>query len=214
MAARVAELSADREVRFITLTLRINWEPLGDQVTRLMRCFARLRRRVLWKSTQFGGVAFLELKRRPHNHTWHPHVHIISEGLWIEKRDLSKAWLEITGDSFIVKVKPCDSSAEAAYYAAKYSGKAVHNGVENDPEMLDEAITALKGRRLHTCFGNWSLPDTVDDVSPDDWRAIGTLRSVIQRSLGGDLAARGILDFLTGGDSCDTERSDRPARGP
>ncbi|KKM62827.1 hypothetical protein LCGC14_1517790, partial [marine sediment metagenome] len=109
MAARVAELSADREVRFITLTLRINWEPLGDQVTRLMRCFARLRRRVLWKSTQFGGVAFLELKRRPHNHTWHPHVHIISEGLWIEKRDLSKAWLEITGDSFIVKVKPCDS---------------------------------------------------------------------------------------------------------
>ena len=213
MAARVAELSKNREIRFITLTLRINDAPLGEQVTRLLKCFTRLRRRVLWSKSQRGGVAFLELKRRPYNHTWHPHIHIIAEGVFIEKRDLSKAWHEITGDSFIVKIQECDSSAKAAYYAAKYSGKAVHNGVENDPEMLDEAIEALKGRRLHTCFGDWNMPDASDDVYPDEWRAVGTLRSVIQRSLAGDLAARGILDILIGGTQCPTELESRPDPG-
>lgn len=213
VAARVAELSQDREIRFITLTLRINWEPLSDQVTRLMRCFARLRRRVLWKSTQTGGVAFLELKRRPHNHTWHPHVHIITEGVFIEKRDLSKAWHEITGDSFIVDVRECKSSGHAAYYAAKYSGKAVHNGVENDPEMLDEAVLALKGRRLFTCFGTWSLPLDDDTVCPDEWRTVATLRTVLERSLGGDLAYRAILDLLTGAIKCNTEPRSPPDLG-
>lgn len=213
MAARVAELSKDREVRFITLTLRINDAPLGDQVTRLMRCFARLRRRVLWRKTQYGGIAFLELKRRPYNHTWHPHVHIIAEGVFLEKRDLSKAWHEITGDSFIVKIQPCNSSEDAAYYAAKYSGKAVHNGVENDPAMLDEAIVALKGRRLHTCFGSWSLPPSDDNVHPDEWRTVAPLHSVIQRSVGGDVAARRILDLLKGDIPCDTEPRGPPDLG-
>jgi hypothetical protein len=206
-------LSEGREIRFITLTLRINNAPLGEQVTRLMRCFARLRRRVLWSKTQCGGVAFLELKRRPYNHTWHPHVHIISEGVFVEMRDLSKAWHEITGDSFIVDIRECKSSGHAAWYAAKYSGKAVHNGVENDPEMLDEAIQALKGRRLHTCFGSWSLPAASDDVSPDEWRTVGTLRSIISRSLAGDLAARGILDLLKGGAPCNTEARSPPVHG-
>ena len=213
VAARVAELSKDREIRFITLTLRINDAPLGDQVTRLMQCFARLRRRRLWRDTQYGGVAFLELKRRPHNHTWHPHVHIISEGVFVEKRDLSKAWHEITGDSFIVKIQECDSSDRAAYYAAKYSGKAVHNGVENDPEMLDEAIQALKGRRLHTCFGSWSLPPASDDVCPDEWRTVGTLRSVLERSRLADPAACRIVSLLTGVPSCSTEPRSPPDLG-
>lgn len=213
MAARVAELSTNREIRFITLTLRINDAPLGDQVTRLMHCFARLRRRVLWSRTQTGGVAFLELKRRPYNHTWHPHVHIIAEGVFLEKRDLSKAWHEITGDSFIVKIQECDSSSRAAYYAAKYSGKAVHNGVENDPEMLDEAITALKGRRLHTCFGTWSMPDD-DDLSPgDEWRPLGTLRSFLERHSRGDLAAGRIIDLLNGEIPCPTEPRSPPSVG-
>lgn len=213
VAARVAELSKDREIRFLTLTLRINYAPLGDQVTRLISCFARLRRRKMWKSTQTGGVAFLELKRRPDSHTWHPHIHAIIEGVFLDKDDISEAWHQITGDSFIIKIKKCDSSAKAAYYAAKYSGKAVHNGVENDPEMLDEAIVALKGRRLLMCFGNWSFPDDVEDSYPDEWRAVGTLRSVLERAAAGDLAARTILGLLSGGESSCTEPRSPPVLG-
>lgn len=213
VAARVAQLSKNREVRFLTLTLRINHAPLGEQVTRLISCFARLRRRQMWKSTQVGGVAFLELKRRPDSHTWHPHIHAIVEGVFLDKADISDAWHQITGDSFVIKIKLCDSSERAAYYAAKYAGKAVHNGVENDPDMLEEAIVALKGRRLLMCFGNWSFPDDVDDVDPEEWRTIGTLKSVIEQAAAGDLSARTILGLLRGEVSSCTEPRSPPALG-
>lgn len=213
MAARVARLSKDKSIRFVTLTLRINYAPLGDQVTRLIRCFARLRRRRCWRSTQVGGVAFLELKRRPGSHTWHPHIHIITEGVDIRKAVLSDAWLGITGDSFIVDIQDCESDGKAAWYAAKYSGKSVHNGVESDPEMLEEAIVALKGRRLHTCFGSWTLSDADDELPPDGWHGICTLRSVLDGCLAGDLASRRILDLLDGEASCSMEPRSPPGHG-
>ncbi|KKM78612.1 hypothetical protein LCGC14_1358150, partial [marine sediment metagenome] len=214
VAARVAELSKNREIRFLTLTLRINDAPLGDQVTRLLSCFARLRRRVMWKRSQTGGVAFLELKRRAESHTWHPHIHAIIEGTYLDKKVISRAWHELTGDSFIVKIKLCDSSERAAYYAAKYSGKAVHGGVENDPDMLDEAIQSLKGRRLLTCFGDWRFPSASDDLYPDEWRTVGTLRSVLERSHGGDPSARGVVACLTGIATCDLPGHDPPVPDP
>lgn len=214
MASRVAELSKNRKIRLVTLTLRMNTAPLSDQLTRLNKCYARLRRRKLWTLSQKGGISFVEVKRRPESHTWHAHLHILTEGSYVPKAALSTAWFEITGDSMIVDIKLCKSGEDAARYVAKYASKGVHGGVENDPEMLDEAITALKGRRLYACFGCWSLPDSGDDVLADEWRTVGTLRSVIQRSLGGDLAARGILDFLTGVDSCPTDQSTQPALGP
>lgn len=213
VASRVAELSKNREIRFLTLTLRINYAPLGDQVTRLISCFARLRRRVLWKKSQTGGVAFLELKRRPDSHTWHPHIHAIIEGVFLDKRDISRAWHQITGDSFVVKIQECNSGEKAAYYAAKYAGKAVHNGVESDPEMLEEAIVALKGRRLLTCFGSWSFPDDVDRIFPEEWKAVGTLKSVIEQAAAGDPTARTILNLLRGGVSTCTEPRSPPAPG-
>lgn len=213
VAARVARLSKDKSIRFVTLTLRINHEPLGDQVTRLIRCFARLRRRKCWSSTQTGGVAFLELKRRPGSHTWHPHVHIITEGVDIRKAVLSDAWLEITGDSFIVDIRDCKGDGTAAWYAAKYSGKAVHNGVESDPDMLEEAIVALKGRRLHTCFGNWSLSDADDELPAGGWHGIATLRSILDGCLAGDLASRRIVGLLNGESECDTEPRSPPDPG-
>lgn len=213
VAARVARLSKDKSIRFVTLTLRINHAPLGEQVTRLIRCFARLRRRKCWTSTQTGGVAFLELKRRPGSHTWHPHIHIITEGVDIRKAVLSDAWLAITGDSFIVDIRDCKDDGKAAWYAAKYSGKAVHNGVESDPEMLEEAIVALKGRRLHTCFGDWSLSDADDELPDAGWHGVATLRSVLDGCLAGDLAARRIIGLLNGEPSCNTEPRSPPDPG-
>lgn len=213
MASRVAELSKDRKIRLVTLTLRINDAPLSDQLTRLNKCYARLRRRKLWTLSQTGGIAFVEVKRRPHNHTWHAHLHVLTDGSYMPKSSLSQAWFEITGDSMIVDIKLCKSGVDAARYVAKYASKGVHGGVENDPEMLDEAITALKGRRLYACFGSWSLPDASDDLPADEWRTVATLRSVLQRSLGGDPASRRIINLLTGATACNTEPRSPPDLG-
>lgn len=213
VAARVAELSKDRKVRLVTLTLRINNAPLSDQLSRLYCCYARLRRRKVWTSSQLGGIAFVEIKRRAESHTWHPHLHILTEGSYVPKSSLSGAWLEITGDSMIVDIKLCRSGDDAARYVAKYATKGVHGGVENDPEMLDEAVEALKGRRLFACFGSWSLPADDADLYPGEWRTVGTLRSVVERSLGGDVAARAVLDLLAGGAPCSTEPRSPPGLG-
>lgn len=213
VASRVAELSKNRKIRLVTLTLRINEAPLSDQITRLNKCYARLRRRKIWTMSQNGGISFVEIKRRAESHTWHPHLHILTEGSYVPKATLSDAWFSITGDSMIVDIKLCKSGEDAARYVAKYASKGVHGGVENDPEMLDEAITALKGRRLYACFGNWSLPAANDDVSPDEWRTVGTLRSLIERSRSGDLACNRILDLLTGEQSCNTAPRSPPDHG-
>lgn len=84
---------------------------------------------------------------------WHPHVHAI----WLchEKPDaqkLSREWLELTGDSFIVDVRPLDDSdpvaafCEVFKYALKFSDLA-------DPDRLF-AYRTLKGKRLQDSFGD------------------------------------------------------------
>lgn len=214
MVARVTELSKGRKVRLVTLTLRMNDAPLGDQITRLNRCFARLRRRKLWKLSQNGGIAFVEIKRRGESHTWHPHLHILTEGSYVPKASLSDAWLAITGDSMIVDVRLCRSGDDAARYVAKYATKGVHGGVENDPDMLEEAITALKGRRLFACFGDWSLPAADELPADDEWRAVAPLRIVLQRFAEGDMESRRIILTLTERIQCVTEHENQPVRGP
>lgn len=158
-------------------------------------------------------MSFVEVKRRPDSHTWHPHIHMLVEGVYVSKQTLSAAWLEITGDSMVVDIKWVRDPDRAAYYAAKYAGKGVHNDVERDPEMLDEALEALRGRRLHTCFGTWSMPAEPGDVYPDEWRTIGTLRSVLERARSDDPTAVAILAVLTNGAPACTEPRSPPVRG-
>ena len=53
-----------------------------------------------------GGVMSIEVKRGRNSGLWHPHVHMI----WLcnqapSASQLSKEWLELTGDSYIVDVR-------------------------------------------------------------------------------------------------------------
>lgn len=84
---------------------------------------------------------------------WHPHVHAV----WLchQKPDpfkLSQEWKSITGDSYIVDVRPLDESdpvaafCEVFKYALKFSDLA-------DPDRL-HAFRTLKGKRLQDSFGD------------------------------------------------------------
>lgn len=205
IASCVGEFAADRELRLITLTLRKTDNDLDVDVDRLYAAFVKLRRRVLWSKSQKGGVFFIEIKRRRGDDGWHTHLHVLSEGHWIEKKRLSAAWLEITGDSFIVDVKFCDSGADAARYVAKYAGKGVHGSCYHDPQVLLEAMVSIKGRRLVGCWGNWHDLDLAAVVPPGEWFAVATLQSLIFRSRDGDPVAYRILNLLSGGARCSTE---------
>ena len=114
-----------------------------------------------------GGVLSIEIKRGKGSGLWHPHVHMI----WLCNEpplasQLSKEWLELTGDSYIVDVREfygesvVDGFLEVFKYALKFS----------DMELADnwEAFQTLKAKRLVDNFGLFRGIQVPDDLTDDD----------------------------------------------
>ena len=114
-----------------------------------------------------GGVMSIEIKRGKNSGLWHPHVHMI----WLcedvpSASQLSKEWLELTGDSYIVDVREfygesvVDGFLEVFKYALKFS----------DMELADnwEAFQTLKAKRLVDNFGLFRGVQVPDDLADDD----------------------------------------------
>ena len=114
-----------------------------------------------------GGVMSIEIKRGKNSGLWHPHVHMIwlCENVPIASQ-LSKEWLELTGDSYIVDVREfygesvVDGFLEVFKYALKFS----------DMELSDnwEAFQTLKAKRLVDNFGLFRGVQVPDDLTDDD----------------------------------------------
>jgi hypothetical protein len=180
-----------------TLTLRHSKTSLNDQLDRLYSSFRLLRQR---KSTAVmfkGGVAFLEVKWVAKSRTWHPHLHIITEGKWVDQKTLSQTWHGITGDSFIVHVTRISDEDRMIGYVTKYASKPMDSNVFADADALDELIVSLKGRRLYNCFGTWSKLLAVEEAEPGNgWTTIGTLSGLQADAEGGDAIAQKLLALL------------------
>lgn len=190
---------------FITLTLAgAPEETLAAKISRLYSSFSDLRRSMLWRNSVKGGVAFLEIKWSERANRWHPHLHILADSAYLRDTDLSKVWHALTGDSFIVDVQRCSSVSKAAFYVTKYASKPMNSSFSSDPVLLDEAVLALKGRRLLTKFGTWYKVDLkgADDEELDDgeddasWVSVGSLGDVIARAKSGDKNAATAIEFL------------------
>lgn len=117
--------------------------------------------RELWKRVQRGrgssldGVAgavwSYEIKRGSGSRSWHPHLHaIVLAESSPSQRQISDEWRCITGDSFIVDVRPIvgdpfDGFSEVFKYAMKFSGQS--------PEDTFFAWQCLRGKRLLASSG-------------------------------------------------------------
>jgi hypothetical protein len=187
----------------MTLTLRGRKNAhLPDVLKRLRESFAELRESALWQNAVVGGAAFLEIKHVGH---WHPHLHLIVEGTYIDQKRLSAAWFAITGDSFVVDVRAVDNGGARLRYVAKYASKPLDATVTKTPKILDAAMCALKGTRLISSFGSWY--GAITDDEPLDaidamlggqrvWRQVGSLPDVWRRAINGDVSCIGILSAL------------------
>jgi Replication protein len=183
--------------RLITLTLRGNNSPLADQLDRLYASFTRLRRRKLWQACISGGAAFLELTWSGASRQWHPHLHVIAQGSYIPQNLLRDTWKDITGDSFIVDVRYINDLGQTTRYVAKYAAKPHAPSYLHRPDLLDEAIIALGGRRLCLTFGSWRGFQLNRRPDPKDWKPIAPLNELIRSARHGNDAARHILQRLT-----------------
>ena len=193
--------SEGKNCRFITFTLcGSGKDKLNDLVDRLYKSFRYLRSHPVWER-QLGGAAFLEIKRSSKSDRWHPHLHVISEGKFIPQSDLSDAWRSITHDSYVVDIRPCGGETTKRY-VCKYASKPLNSSFADVPAHLDEAIEALKGRRLCLTFGTWygtSLTGAEDEELADDltdahgYHYVGDLETFLVDAKAGDFESNRIL---------------------
>jgi hypothetical protein len=122
-----------------------------------------------------------------HGAQWHPHLHIVTEGTYIEQKALSRAWHEVTGDSSIVDIRRVADSGDVSRYVCKYVTKPADATIFPVPDRLDEFICAIGGRRLCLTFGTWrgfKLDADPQDVAT--WVTIGSVETLRNDAAAGD----------------------------
>ena len=171
---QVSEGFPDLRPYLVTLTVK-NGDDLSDRMQHLrasMRKMTEARRNALkgQLSIEFakssGGFHSVEVTNRGNG--WHPHVHMI----WLcnDKPNqvlLSKEWEAITGDSYIVDVRPLHDPVEGFIEVCKYALKF------SDLSLADNyhAFQVLSGMRLidsHGCMRGVVIPENLLDDSLDD----------------------------------------------
>lgn len=177
--AVVAAENPNLKPYLVTLTVK-DGDDLGERFNHLHRSIQRLHkmrhadigREKGEASKASGAVWSYEFKRGKNSGCWHPHVHAV----WLcatppDQSALSAEWRHITGDSFIVDVRPFHNDAdvlggflEVFKYAVKFS----------DLPLADNwhGFKILSGKRLIASFGvlrGVQIPDSyLDDPLPDD----------------------------------------------
>jgi hypothetical protein len=116
-----------------------------------------------------GAVWSYEIKRGSGSGVWHPHLHMIALAeVEPNAEKLSREWHEITGDSYIVDVRPISQEdpasgfVEVFKYAVKFS--------DQEPADTVHAWETLKGKRLLAssgCFRGVEVPDELTDDCSD-----------------------------------------------
>lgn len=143
-------------LRFITLTLKHTSEPLPGQIDRLYKAFQLMRRNKQFKKVVRSGIWFFQVKLNKDKTEWHPHLHILVTGQYINKSMLSAVWLKCTGSSKIVDIAYVHSRAAIIKYVARYCARPANLSDMPDMFRLD-VFDALHHRRL---CGSWNCgPD-------------------------------------------------------
>jgi hypothetical protein len=195
----LAPLLKDKTVRFLTLTLRSNADPLRHQVDRLIACARELRRTKIWTRKVTGGVQLLETTFNKETKQWHPHLHCLLLGKFLPVKPVRDAWRRITSDSHVIDIQLANSVSDAIRYVTTYITKPVSNRLYEVENALDEYIRAMQGVHAVATFG--SLRGEPLEQSPDDtnWEVIGTLDEVLAAAKQGSAEAIYALEHVHAG---------------
>lgn len=140
-------------LKFLTLTIRANDDPLKDQIAHLKASFRRLRQTSLWSRTCQGGVYLVEVTFNSRTNQWHPHLHCIIDSSYIPHRELKRQWIESSGGSHVVDIRAVHSRHQLASYLSSYVTKG--SSIEKIPaRCVAEWAFNVAGMRLVHTFGN------------------------------------------------------------
>ncbi len=179
--------------KLITLTLKHSNAPLAYQTKCLYDYFRKLRKTAWFKKHVRGGTWFYHIKKSQSDHKWHPHIHCLVDSDYIDKTELSKRWLKITGSSKVVHIKAVTNPENSVKHAARYSAEPCNVA---DLQLADavELFYALQGKRI---CGSWGTARGISfrPKPPDDsgkWKTIGSWITVVE-NLGYDDNADAIM---------------------
>lgn len=173
--ANLVPLTKGRPTRFITLTIAQDQASLAQRIDRLMSGFRRLRRLAIWRERITAAAAFLEVKWSEKARGWHPHLHVVALGRFVPQGQLSAAWRDVTGDSFVVDIRLAQDRTELAKYLTKYVTKPIAADVVRDPDRLAEAIRALDHRKLIIPLHGWARAKLTKPPEDSGWESLGTI---------------------------------------
>jgi len=133
---------------FLTLTLKgMPYGDVGEQLDRILVLFCKLRRRKIWKAEK--GIYNIEILKRGEK-SWYVHLHALIDSKWMDQKALSKAWFDLTGDSYIVDIRRIKGGRRKALSEVlKYQTKMWE--LSEDDKIFVEEI--FKGRRFVGSFG-------------------------------------------------------------
>lgn len=166
----------------VTLTVK-NGDDLEERYNHLAQSVTKITRnrtRALTSKTSRHVSEFAKIKAAVGSYEftnkgngWHPHVHIIAlipDGVTLDQSKLSQEWLKITGDSYIVDVRPIGDKddpiagfVEVFKYALKFSDLSFE-------QQIHAALTLTK-RRLLFSFGLFrgvKVPESLMDEPLED----------------------------------------------
>jgi hypothetical protein len=176
--AYIATLKAPR---FLTLTLKHQESPLRQQLDFLQESFRKLRSRAYWKKNVTGGIWFMQITLSKTDGLWHPHIHILLDGYYMEQGRLSKLWELVTYGSIILDIRRVHNRESTATYIARYAARPAllrEFGLEKRCEL----IMAFQGKRLCGTFGSAKCvvltpPKVTDDC---EWQNIANYDQLVR----------------------------------
>lgn len=195
--------------RFLTLTAPAVDAPLGEQVRQLKAALKSMRRRKGWKSRVTRGVQAWQVTFNASTGRWHPHVHLVIDGLYYPQAEAREAWRDALNasttlwrlgpdDPLVVDIRLASGRRQVGAYIARYVAKP--DGLDTwPPERIAEYAEAMHGVRALQPFGA-RVTKPLDPADPNDDPATTTrlcpLLAVASLARRGHPAARESIRLL------------------
>lgn len=176
IAGNITEfLNKTKYAKLLTLTLKNSDNDISSEVERLYDCFRELRRLKFFRTAITGGIWFFQIKKSKDGKTWHPHIHCVVTGYYLNRKYISKAWLRITGDSHVVDLRMIKDNESSSKHIARYASCPC----DLSALELDDRVAIFQAMHNRRICGTWGKCRgvTLKPVKPDDadcWKNIGS----------------------------------------
>lgn len=167
--AKIAEVMKEtRSGRLCLLTLTTKNTPTEEEGLRsLKKSFTKFKRKKVWREHIKGYFGEFEFTFNSKTNDFHVHLHlIVLRGKFWNQSDISDAWREVTGDSFIVDIREVKDAHKGVKELCKYVVKPLDLSAMPD-EKLREVLMMKKGTRMFVsggCFYGVKL-DATDEAA-------------------------------------------------